>query len=65
MIDKKHFALWLPEGSVRAILALGGLAIVGYLAIANQNEIALGAVAAVIGGAVNKYFESRKDGATL
>ena len=58
--NKEHFALWLPEGSVRAILALGGLAIVGYLAVASANEIALGAVAAVVGGAVDRYFETRK-----
>ena len=61
MDDKKQHALWLPEGSIRAFLALGGLAIVGYLAVASQNEIALGAVAAVVGGAVNRYFETKGD----
>jgi hypothetical protein len=52
--------LWLPVGSVRALIAIGILAIIAYLAIVQRNEAAIGGI---LGGAkvVWDYFSSRPD----
>ena len=53
-----RFPLGLPEGSVRAILAIGILAVVAYVGIVQQNDTAVGGLVASL-MLVKDYFTAR------
>lgn len=54
--------LWLPEGSVRAIIALFVVVVVvGYFALIG-GEVAIAALATVLGSVVTFYFQKRQSG---
>ena len=55
MLDKNH-ALWLPEGSVRAILAIGTVTCYSYVCVITNNYEALGLVAVMV---MQNYFQSK------
>ena len=56
MFDKEN-PLWLPKGSVRALLATGVVAAYTYICIATTNYEALGLVAVMV---MQDYFQSKK-----
>ena len=55
MFDNKN-PLWLPEGSVRAILALGVVTTYSYVCVTTRNYEALGLVAVMV---MQNYFEKK------
>ena len=55
MFDSKN-PLWLPKGSVRAVLALGVVSGYSYLCVVSGNLEALGLVAVMI---IQNYFNKK------
>lgn len=58
MLDKSN-PLWLPIGSVRAVLALGVVTSYTYVCVATKNYEALGLVAVMV---MQNYFQSKNKG---
>jgi len=58
MVENNCTPLWMPKGSVRAIMALGSLVLVSYSVVTTGtvNE----AVAALTGVVWTFYFEKRE-----
>ena len=48
--------LWLPKGSVRAILALGVVTTYSYICVITENYEALGLVAVMV---MQNYFQKK------
>ena len=57
MIFDKENPLWLPKGSIRAVLALGVVSGYSYLCVATNNLEALGLVAVMI---IQNYFQKKE-----
>ena len=55
MLDRYN-PLWLPKGSVRAILALGVVTAYTYVCVKTSNYEALGLVAVMV---MQNYFQSK------
>ena len=58
--DKFKYALFLPQGSVRALLAILVLAILFYTIAYNVPDQYFTAMAALAGSVVTSYFSQRK-----
>ncbi len=54
-------ALGLPEGTVRAVLALGALAALLVLALYTEYEAAQGAIVGLAPIALKYYFDAKKE----
>jgi len=50
--------LWLPKGSVRAILALGVVTTYSYVCVSTSNYEALGLVAVMV---MQNYFQKKDE----
>ena len=57
MFDKGN-PLWLPKGSVRAVLALGVVGGYSYLCVTTSNLEALGLVAVMV---MQNYFQKKDE----
>ena len=55
-LDKEN-PLWIPKGSVRALLAIGVVSCYAYVCVISENYEALGLIAVM---AMKDYFESKK-----
>ena len=60
MMGKKQYALWMPKGSVRALITFSLIGLLGLTIYFDVGESSMAVIAGLTGSATTFYFSSRK-----